>query len=208
MNQFSSKTLSGSSLPNQPENPVALARVAEVVASVRASVEVAHMNPRKEAEIHARAMQAMTRKKTADEATYAYERGWNKEKQCKNVVTGPSVKLARELARLWGNMQYGLRIVSAEGNDVHIEGWAWDLESNTRTAREAKFSKLQQRKQKDGSTKWVVPDERDLDELIARRGAKLTRNAILELMPDFLIDDALEQADATLRAEVARTHWL
>lgn len=185
----------GSSLPSQPESPVALARVAEAVATIRASVEVAYMNRRDESGVLERALEAMRRPKAADQATYLYQRGGTD-------ITGPSVRLARELARVWGNIQHGLRIISSDDNEVHIEGWAWDLESNMRTARESKFAKKIQRKRGD-KTVWITPDERDLDELIARRGAKLTRNAILELLPDYLIDEALAQAYATLREEEA-----
>jgi len=174
-----------------PESPVALARVAEVVASIRASVEVAHINPRDEHHIEQRVKAAMSRPRAADQATYCFPRGG------KDVI-GPSVKLARELARIWGNIQTGLSIVSCDDDMVHIEGWAWDLQSNVRTAREAKFKKLIQR-----GKKWIQPDERDLDELIARRGAKLTRNATLELIPDFLIDEALDQSQQTLREDVS-----
>jgi hypothetical protein len=109
------------------------------------------------------------------------------------------VDCARELARLWGNIRYGLRVVSLTDESVHIRGFAVDLETNSQSEYEDQFKRLVQRKQRDGETRWVEPDERDLRELIGRRGAILIRNAILSLLPPDLIESALATADKTLR---------
>jgi len=180
--------------PQRPENGAALARVAESVAAIRASVEVAQARPRDEEGARLRALASMQRVGIADAAQYSFPRG-------KTDVTGPTVKLARELARCWGNIQHGVKIISRDDTEVHIEGWAWDLESNSRVSKESRFAPLVQRKvgkYPNQETKWIVPDERDLNELIAKRGAVLTRNAILELVPSDLVDDCLSRAADTL----------
>ena len=81
-----------------------------------------------------------------------------------------------------------------------IRGWAWDLETNTKTEREDDFAKLIFRK-KGG---WIVPDERELRELTNRRGAILVRNCLLEILPKDLIEDALGRCRQTLESEGAQ----
>jgi len=74
-------------------------------------------------------------------------------------------------------------VVSLTDEHVHIRGFAIDLETNASTEYEDQFKRLVQRKGRDGETHWVQPDERDLRELIGRRGAILVRNAILSYTP-------------------------
>ena len=54
-------------------------------------------------------------------------------------------------------------------------------------------------------TKWVDPDEKQLQELINKRGAILERNCSLRILPPDLIEDALEEAKKTLRAAANKT---
>ena len=123
-------------------------------------------------------------------AQYSYPRG---SKQIK----GPSVYIARELARCWSNVRYGIQIVSDNEEQMTIRGWAWDVEANNKVEIEDTFKKLVQRK-KDGVTKWVVPDERDLRELIMKRGAIATRGAIFGILPRDYVEDALLVCAKTL----------
>lgn len=185
-------------IPGQPESPAALARVAEIVGTIRASVELAQVNPRDEGRCEARVLRAMQHPLMAEAAAYEYKRGRTK-------VTGPSVKLAREMARCWGNIQHGFKVVSEDEESIHIEGWAWDLETNSRTSKESRFKKLIQRKRGD-ETVWEKPNERDLNELVMKRAALLQRNALLELLPTYLIDECLAEAERTLSGATAQAH--
>lgn len=130
----------------------------------------------------------------AEGALYSFPRGGG-------TVQGPSVKLAREFARCWGNLWYGIDVVSMTEEYVHINGWAWDLESNSRVASEAKFKPLVQRRnrQKGGITEWVKPDERDLREMVNRHGAIAVRNAVLQLLPPHLVDELTDICKMTMR---------
>jgi hypothetical protein len=170
--------------------------VAEVMGVIRASCEMALLNPRDERQAGLRVLQSMTRPRVADGATYQFKRGGK-------PIIGPSVKLAREIARCWGNIQHGHKVISEDDESIHIEGWAWDLEANSRTSKEAKFKKLIQRK-RGNQTIWETPDERDLNELILRRAALLQRNALLELFPTDLVDECLDAAANTLSGESQR----
>lgn len=160
---------------------------------IQAAVVSAKHFPRNEVAAALAVSKSFARPLLAETARYQFPRGGK-------TISGPSVELARELARVWGNIRYGLRIVSVTEEMVHIRGYAVDLESNAQTEYEDSFKKLVQRKGRDGESHWIQPDERDLRELIGRRGAILIRNAILSLLPPDLVESALQTADKTLRS--------
>lgn len=166
--------------------------VAREEAEMKTAIVLARSNPRNEHAAFAKIMGSCGRISFADGALYSFPRG-------NQQVTGPNIQMARELARCWGNMRFGLRIVTEDANQVHIKGYAYDLESNNYIEAEDKFAKKIQRKQRDGSSAWVTPDERDLRELINRRGAICVRNAILQLMPPDIVDDAVAKVQETMR---------
>ena len=147
---------------------------------IESAIKSAKRFPRNENTCFQKLMVACSRASFAEDATYSFPRG--------DVdVTGPSVNLAREAARVWGNIRFGLSVVRDDEDSRLIRGWAWDVESNVKNEFEDDFKKLIQRKGKG----WIVPDERDLRELTNRRGAILVRNAILQMIPKDLIEDAL-----------------
>jgi len=169
--------------------------MAREAVEARGMVEAAKAFPRETASAFLALKHSCERIGFADRASYSFPRGGNR-------ISGPSVALAREAARCWGNVTYGVRIIEDTDEHVHLQGWAWDMETNTRVTAEDKFRKLIQRKdKKTGETLWVKPDERDLRELINRRGALAVRNAILQVLPRDLIDDALDRAEYTIVAD-------
>lgn len=168
-----------------------LSVVSREQSEIQSAIISAKRFPRSEEKAFAQIIKAFKRPSLARCAQYSFPRGGA-------TVRGPSIDTARELARLWGNIKHGLRIVGVDDIYVHIKGYAIDLENNASIEAEDKFKKLVQRK-RGGNTQWVAPDERDLRELINRRGAILVRNCILQLIAPDIVDAALEQADATLR---------
>lgn len=173
------------------DNVGGLAAMAREQHEIQAAIITAKKWPRDENTAFTKAVASMGRPTMAESATYNFPRGG------KNI-TGPSVDLARELARCWSNIRFGLRIVKESDDRVHIKGYALDAENNSYIEAEDEFQKKIQRK-KDGVTTWVNPDERDLRELINRRGAILVRNCILQLLPPDLIETATNAARATLQ---------
>lgn len=162
---------------------------------IEGAILIAKKFPRNEDAAFGTLMRSCGRKSLAEVAAYRFPRGGTD-------VTGPSVYLAKEAARIWGNIRFGFDIIGDDDESRHIRGWAWDVETNARSSYDDQFKKLVQRKQgKGGPTAWVVPDERDLRELTNRRGAILVRNSLLDLMPDDLIQDALKTARATLERD-------
>lgn len=167
---------------------------------IQGRIIVAKKFPRNEDESFAGLMKAAGRPSFADDAGYSFPRG---DKQ----VEGPSVNLAREAARVWGNISYGLEILRDDEDTRHIRGWAWDMQTNAYTSAEDDFKTVIQRKVKDSKpprTEWIKADERELRELTNRRGAILVRNCLLQLLPKDMIELAFSKCKDTLADKAAK----
>lgn len=158
------------------------------------AIIIAKKFPRNSLDMYGKLIESTKRFGFADAATYSYKRGTT-------IISGPSINLAKEAARLWGNIRYGIDIVNDDDESVTIQAWAWDMENNTRDSQENKFKKLIYRKV-DG---WKKPDERDLRELVNRHGSLTLRNCLLNLMPKDFIDDAVAQCKETLKNRVGES---
>lgn len=172
---------------------------AEKQYEIQSAIIIARRFPRNEADCFQRLMKACGRPSFAEDATYNFPRG-------DAEVSGPSVNLAREAARVWGNIRFGLYVVRDDNDSRLIRAWAWDVETNTKIELEDDFKKLIQRKKKGGKpgeTVWLEPDERDLRELTNRRGAIILRNALLQVLPKDLIEDALFTCQKALTQSAA-----
>lgn len=111
-------------------------------------------------------------------------------------ITGPSIHLARELARCWGNLSYGITELSRDNvaGVSEMSAWAWDLERNTRNSNT--FIAPHKRDTKAGAKDIV--DLRDVYENNANLGARRVREAIFAVMPEWVVEDAKERCLATV----------
>lgn len=175
-------------LTTTSENVGTAAALQRVDSEVKSAMVMARQFPRDEDSARVALTKACRRVTFAKDATYSFSRGGS-------PITGPSVELARQAARLWGNIDHSMRIVSKDLDYIHVSGTAIDLQTNTRSTVEDKFRRLIQRKDR-----WVEPDERDERELTNRRAAMCVRNAILQVLPADLIEDAQEEAGKTMLA--------
>lgn len=176
-------------------NALAIAGAAETIAQeIQTAIVLAKRFPRSEADAREKIIRCCQRKDFAEKARYKYSRGQGEKK---TDIIGPSIVVARELARLWGNIRYGYKIISDTEEHRMIEAYAWDLETNQHEIQHDTFRKLQQRTQKDGPTIWVVPDERDLAELTRNKAGRIVRNCIIHVMPFDLVADVVEAALST-----------
>lgn len=189
--------------PKQAEAPNELA-VSNATAQARYEIEsaiiISKKMPRNEDAAYQKLMAAAKRPAFAEDALYSFPRGGT-------TISGASVNLAREAARVWGNIRYGIEILRDDETSRMILGWAWDLETNVKVTAGDDFKKLVQRKTGEGKfrkTEWVTPDERDLRELTFRRGAILIRNCILQLMPKDFIEDAMTAVEETMRTAAGK----
>ena len=170
---------------------IAVARQStEVMAEIQGAMVLAKKFPRNYDSVWNAIKLVCARQRFAEEALYSFPRGGAK-------IEGPSVNMARELAKLFGNLRCGLSILNDDGHTLTIEGYCWDLETNAKVAVQDRFQKLIFRKGKG----WIIPDERDLRELTMRRGAVLVRNAIFGIVPKDFIEDAVEWVKETLNSD-------
>lgn len=158
---------------------------------IQSAIIIAQRFPRNEAQCFEKGLKSFERRSMAESATFSFPRGG------KNV-SGPTVDTARELARCWRNLWYGWRFVECTADTIRIRGFCHDLETNAHSESEDEFRPLIQRKDKNGCTQWVEPDERDLRELVCRRAAICERNAILHILPPDLVEEAQRVAAETL----------
>jgi len=164
---------------------------AAAIAEIQGAILLAKQYPRDETTAFEKVSRSCNRASFAEDARYSYPRG-------NTTVSGPSVNMAREMARCWGNIRYGLNVLSDSEDKRLIEGWAWDVETNTKVTASDEFKKLIQRKQR-GKTEWIEPDERELRELTNRRGAILVRNCLLQIFPRDIVDEAMKLCQQTLQ---------
>jgi len=156
------------------ESPTSVTQIEQQRASqeVQAQVIMAKRFPRDEIEIFNKVMKACSRKSLAEVSQYVYPKGGT-------TIQGPSIRLAETLARLWGNMLYGLQELSRHDGWSEMESFAWDLETNTR--RSIRFNVPHTRYTKKGS--YDLEDPREIYEMTANMGARRVRACILGIIP-------------------------
>jgi hypothetical protein len=164
------------------------------VAEVMAQVEVAQRMPR-DMERAIRQMQTSCRQPSlAERAFYRYPKGKNHDGSS-NMITGPSVHLARELARCFGNVQYGLVELSRDLDQSEMMVFAWDVETNSRSC--STFIVPHRRDTKNGQIE--LTDLREIYENNANQAARRLREAIFSIMPPWFTEDAKELCAQTLQ---------
>lgn len=206
----------GSNLQIMGEANIA-SSAARVQAETAASITVAQRFKRSESQVRQELLNAVKASpRLAEKAAYSYPRGSRKDpatgEWVENIISGPSTYIAREAARVWGNLVYGTEVIRETDLDRQIRSFAWDMQTNMRCLAEATFKKLVQRTRwvkKPGAkdekvTEWVVPDERDLRELSNKYASIGERNCILKVVPSHLIDEVLETAKQTTREDAAK----
>jgi len=100
-----------------------------------------------------------------------------------NRGSGPSIRLAEEAARCYGNFTYGHRELSRGEGKSEIEIYAWDMEKNNESKRQITVMHILDTK--NGPKKLI--DQADIDNKIANVASKQMRGRILALMPKHMI---------------------
>jgi len=159
------------------------------VAEVQAAIVVAQQCPRSIPTAVTAMRESCAQPALAERAFYRFPRSGQ-------TVTGPSVHLARELARCWGNVQYG--VAELRRDDEHgqseMQAYAWDVQTNTRSI--SVFVVPHQRDRRDGPQKLI--DMRDIYENNANQGARRLREAIFSVLPPWFTEEAKDVATRTL----------
>lgn len=159
------------------------------IAEVQAAVLVAQAAPRDEAASIRAMEESCSQQALAEVAFFAFPRGGK-------TVQGPSIHLARELARCWGNIQYG--ISELDRDDVsgrsEMQAWAWDLQANTRNSHS--FIVPHTRDTREGAK--PLTDMRDIYENNANQGSRRVREAIFATLPPWFQRRAIVLCRKTL----------
>jgi hypothetical protein len=125
----------------------------------------------------------------AEKAFYRYPRGGQQ-------VTGESIHLARELARCWGNVQYGIAELSRDDDLAQSEmtAFAWDVQTNSRCST----TFIVPHKRDARGAVQVLTDMRDIYENNANMGARRVREMIFSILPPWFAEEAKELCNRTL----------
>lgn len=164
------------------------------IAQVQAMVIVAQQCPRSVRTAIAAMEEACSQPALAGRAFFRFPRG--KDANGKDIiVNGPSVHLARELARCWGNIEHGITELRRDdaAAESEMQAFAWDLETNTRSA--SIFIVPHKR-----DTKWGAKDlteMRDIYENNANNGARRLRESIFSVLPVWYRERAIELCQQT-----------
>lgn len=160
-------------------------------AEVHAAVLIAQQCPRDMQAAIAEMRSSCQQTALAERAFYAFPRGGE-------TVSGPSVYLARELARCWGNVQYGVAELRRDdvAGESEMQAFAWDVQANTRNS--AIFIVPHRRDTKKGVKALV--DMRDVYENNANNGARRVRESIFNILPVWFVEEAKTLCHKTLKA--------
>ena len=158
-------------------------------AEVYASVLAADARPRNVQGAIRSMDDACRMRELAERAFFRFNRGGGN-------VTGPTIHLARELARCWGNVQYG--VAELRRDDDHgqseMQAFAWDLETNARAS--AIFIVPHKRDKRGGPES--LTDMRDIYENNANNGARRVREALFSVLPLWYVEQAKALCTKTL----------
>lgn len=157
------------------------------IAEAQGQLILAKRFPRDLNAAYAELMEACKLPALAGVAFYTLPRG-------KSSVTGPSIRLAEEIARVYGNFQYGHRELSRDDKKSEVEVYAWDMEKNNYSKRQ--ITVMHVLDTKEGPRK--LRDQKDIDDKIANVASKQVRGRILALVPKWLSEAAIEACRQTL----------
>lgn len=161
------------------------------VAEAQGKLVIAKNFPRNEVEAYAKAMNACRRKSFAQKATYSYPRGGS-------TISGPSIRLAEELARCWGNIDFGIKELSQKEGESEMQSYCWDMESNTISSQTFVVAHI--RDTKNGGQQKLTA-QRDIYENNANMAGRRLRARILAVLPPDLVEAAVAECKKTLAGD-------
>ena len=190
-------TVNGANVPNginAPMNNINQGTVAieasRAIAEAQGKLIIAKNFPRDEVQAYARAMEACQRPAMAEKAFYSFPRG-------KQTVEGPTIRFAEELARCWGNVDYGIKELSQDDGKSEMQAYAWDLETNAQSVQN--FTNPHQREQ--GKKMVKLTSQRDIYENNANMATRRLRSRILAILPAWFVEDAIAECKKTLAGQ-------
>lgn len=184
--------------PNMPNNGV-LAQMDKInqgtvaieasraIAEAQGKLVIAKRFPRDEISSYAKMMEACQRPTMASKAFYSFPRAGGK-------VEGPTIRFAEELARCWGNIDYGIKELSQDDGKSEMQAYAWDLETNAQSIQNFTNPHL---REVNGKMKTLT-SQRDIYENNANMATRRLRSRILAILPAWFVEDAIAECKKTL----------
>lgn len=189
MNEVSVKNNNHVPFNNINQGTVAV-ESSRAITEAQGKLLLAKQFPRNYTNCYSAAIEACQRKGFADKAFFTYPRGGK-------PVTGVTIRFAEELARCYGNLDYGIKELSHEDGKSEMQAYAWDLETNTVSSQN--FTVEHIRETQNGNRK--LTSQRDIYERTANDGARRLRSRILAILPPDLVEDCIKECKKTLAGQ-------
>lgn len=173
-------------LDNINQGTVAI-EASRAIAEAQAKLVIAKRFPRDETLAYQKIAETCSRRDLAEKAFYSYSRGGS-------IVSGPSIRLAEELARCWGNIDYGIKELSQDDGKSEMQAYAWDLETNAMSVQNFTNPHIREVK---GKAKRLT-SQRDIYEINANMGARRLRARILAIIPAYIVEMAITECRKAL----------
>lgn len=173
-------------LDNINQGTIAI-EASRAIAEAQGKLVIAKRFPRDEVQAYAKAIEACQRPTMAEKAFYSFPRGGQ-------TVEGPTIRFAEELARCWGNIDYGIKELSQDGGKSEMQAYAWDLETNAQSVQN--FTNPHQREQ--GKKMVTLTSQRDIYENNANMATRRLRSRILAILPSWFVEDCIEECKKTV----------
>lgn len=157
------------------------------IAEAQGKLVIAKRFPRDEVAAYAKAMEACARPTMAEKAFYSFPRGGQ-------TVEGPTIRFAEELARCWGNIDYGIKELSQDDGKSEMQAYAWDLETNAQSVQNFTNPHMRENKGKMVS----LTSQRDIYENNANMATRRLRSRILAILPSWFVEDAIAECKRTI----------
>ena len=161
--------------------------VSRAMTEAQGKLFLAKQFPRNYMSCYDNAIKACQRKGFAEKSFFSYPRG-------SQTVTGVTIRFAEEMARCYGNLDYGIKELSHDEGKSEMQAYCWDLETNTISSQN--FTVEHIREANGRSSK--LTSQRDIYERTANDGARRLRSRILAILPPDLIEDCILECKKTL----------
>lgn len=158
--------------------------IERAIAEARGQIQLAKMFPRSISEATAEFLDSCRSREFAESAFYTVI----------NRGSGPSIRFAEEVARCYGNMEYGHRELSRSAGKSEVEVYAWDKQKNNFSKRQITVTHILDTKQ----GPRPLTQQADIDNRIANVAAKQMRGRILALVSKSLIAEGIAMCQKTL----------
>lgn len=176
-------------MENVNQGTVAI-EASRAVAEAQGKLVIAKRFPRDEVEAYNKAMQVCKLPTMAEKAFYSFPRGGQ-------TVEGPTIRFAEELARCWGNIDYGIKELSQDKGKSEMQAYAWDLETNAQSVQNFTNPHI---REVNGKMRTLT-SQRDIYENNANMATRRLRSRILAILPAWFVEDAIAECKKTIAGQ-------